>query len=81
MLQTVLMFVRFLKVRNYCSEEPKHVANRCEYIKLLRLLGRVFTVNNTTKSFLIDVIIRNQDIKKLRNNMFRPITGHHQVSS
>jgi len=24
------------------------------------------TVNNTTRSFLIDVIIRNQDIKKIK---------------
>jgi len=33
------------------------------------MLGRV-NVNNTTSSFLIDVIIRNQDIKKLETTCF-----------
>jgi len=28
------------------------------------------TVNNTTRSFIIDVIIRNQDIKKLKTTFF-----------
>jgi hypothetical protein len=27
------------------------------------------------------LLLENQDIKKLRNNMFRPNTGHNQVSS
>ena len=28
------------------------------------------TINNTTRSFLIDVIIRNQDVKKLETTRF-----------
>ena len=42
---------------------------KLSYIGQELMLGRV-KVNNTTRSFLIDVIIRNQDIKKLETTCF-----------
>ena len=44
-------------------------------------VGRVIPSITQLESFLIDVIIRNQEYKEIRSNMFRPNTGHLQFSS
>jgi hypothetical protein len=52
-----------------------------QYIRYIYRCWYGDTVSNTTSSFLIDVIIRNQDIKKLETTCFGLTAGHLQVSS